>query len=99
MFNPVDVLNMTLAALIGEAIGFERQWNQGLAGLRTTTLVAFGAASFMAVHVEQTAAYIVRGIGFLCAGVIFREGASVRWSLPGLTAVSGTGVDRLAVVS
>ena len=69
---------MTLAALIGGAIGFERQWNQGLAGLRTNTLVAFGAASFMALHVEQTAAYIVTGIGFLCAGVIFREGASVR---------------------
>jgi putative Mg2+ transporter-C (MgtC) family protein len=78
MFNPVDVLNMTLAGLIGGAIGFERQWNQGLAGLRTNTLVAFGAASFMALHVEQTAAYIVTGIGFLCAGVIFREGASVR---------------------
>lgn len=78
MFNPVDVLNMTLAALIGGAIGFERQWNQGLAGLRTNMLVAFGAASFMALHAEQTAAYIVTGIGFLCAGVIFREGASVR---------------------
>ena len=78
MFNPVDILNMTLAGLIGGAIGFERQWNQGLAGLRTNMLVAFGAASFMALHVEQTAAYIVTGIGFLCAGVIFREGASVR---------------------
>ena len=78
MFYPIDFVNLTLAALIGGAIGFERQWNQGLAGLRTNTLVAFGSASFMALHVEQTAAYIVTGIGFLCAGVIFREGASVR---------------------
>src|SRR5207248_7792098 len=68
MFYPIDFVNLTLAALIGGAIGFERQWNQGLAGLRTNTLVAFGAASFMALHVEQTAAYIVTGIGSLCAG-------------------------------
>src|SRR3954452_10600810 len=78
MFNPVDILNMTLAGLIGGAIGFERQWNQGLAGLRTNMLVAFGAASFMALHGEQTAAYIVTGIGFLCAGVNLRGGASDR---------------------
>ena len=78
MLNPIDFAHMTLAALIGLAVGFERQWNQGMAGLRTNTLVAFGAASFVALRVEQTEAYIVTGIGFLCAGVIFREGASVR---------------------
>ena len=78
MLSFIDFVNMTLAALIGLAIGFERQWNQGMAGLRTNTLVAFGAASFVALRVEQTEAYIVTGIGFLCAGVIFREGASVR---------------------
>lgn len=78
MLNLLDFAHMTLAALIGLAIGFERQWNQGMAGLRTNTLVAFGAASFVALRVEQTEAYIVTGIGFLCAGVIFREGASVR---------------------
>ena len=35
-----------LAPLLGAAIGFERQWNQRMAGLRTNALVALGAAGF-----------------------------------------------------
>jgi putative Mg2+ transporter-C (MgtC) family protein len=78
--------NLLLAALFGVAIGFERQWNQGMAGLRTNTLVAFGAACFVTLgrmtEVDHTptrmASLIVSGIGFLGAGLIFREGASVR---------------------
>jgi putative Mg2+ transporter-C (MgtC) family protein len=91
--------NMTLAALLGAVVGFERQWNQGMAGLRTNTLVAFGAASFVALEVPQAEAMIVSGIGFLGAGIIFREGASVRglntaatlWCSAAAGALSGTG--------
>ena len=91
--------------VVGAAIGFERQWNQGMAGLRTNTLVAFGAASFVALRVEQTEAYIVTGIGFLCAGVIFREGASVRglntattlWCTAASGALAGAGFSVTAV--
>src|ERR1700738_1688316 len=36
-----------MATLIGAAIGFERQWRQRMAGLRTNPLVAIGAASFV----------------------------------------------------
>jgi len=71
-------LDMTLAALLGGMVGFERQWNQGMAGLRTNTLVAFGAASFVALEVPQAEAMIVSGIGFLGAGVIMKEGTNVR---------------------
>ena len=100
MFDPLDILNMTLAAVLGAAIGFEREWNQGMAGLRTNTLVAFGAASFVALKIEQAEAYIVTGIGFLCAGVIFREGASVRglntattlWCSAAAGALAGAGI-------
>ena len=35
------------AFLLGGLIGFERQWRQRLAGLRTNTLVALGAAIFV----------------------------------------------------
>jgi putative Mg2+ transporter-C (MgtC) family protein len=91
--------DMTLAALLGGMVGFERQWNQGMAGLRTNTLVAFGAASFVALEVPQAEAMIVSGIGFLGAGIIFREGASVRglntaatlWCSAAAGALSGTG--------
>jgi len=38
---------MGVAFLLGAAIGFERQWNQKTAGLRTNALVAVGACGFV----------------------------------------------------
>jgi putative Mg2+ transporter-C (MgtC) family protein len=78
-------LNLFTAVALGSAIGLERQWRQRLAGLRTNTLVALGAASFL-VFSElvpgdssplRVAAQVVSGIGFLGAGLIFKEGLSV----------------------
>ena len=40
-------LNLMAAVGLGAAIGFERPWRQRLAGLRTNTLVALGAATFI----------------------------------------------------
>ena len=79
-------LNLLVAACLGAAIGLERQWRQRLAGLRTNTLVALGAAIFVTYsHVlsddagsARMAAQVVSGIGFLGAGVIFKEGLNVR---------------------
>jgi putative Mg2+ transporter-C (MgtC) family protein len=75
-------INITLAILLGGLIGFERQWNQGMAGLRTNTLVAFGSACFVTIGMhaggDRVAAQIVSGIGFLGAGVILHEGPTVR---------------------
>ena len=70
------------ATLMGASIGFERQWRQRMAGLRTNTLVAIGAASFVVFaglfpdegSPTRVAAQVVSGIGFLGAGIIFREG-------------------------
>ena len=79
-------LNLFVAGYLGAAIGFERQWRQHLAGLRTNALVALGAAIFVAyAHIvsdgdgaSRIAAQVVSGIGFLGAGVIFKEGLNVR---------------------
>jgi putative Mg2+ transporter-C (MgtC) family protein len=79
-------LNLVVALCLGAAIGFERQWRQRMAGLRTNTLVALGAASFVTfAHLfpgeaspTRVAAQVVSGIGFLGAGIIFREGLNVR---------------------
>jgi len=38
---------LTVALLLGCAIGFERQWHQKMAGLRINALVAFGACGFV----------------------------------------------------
>lgn len=79
-------LNLGAAVALGAVIGFERQWRQRLAGLRTNTLVALGAASFVVyenlfsseANITRVAAQVVSGIGFLGAGIIFREGLNVR---------------------
>ncbi|AYQ29590.1 MULTISPECIES: MgtC/SapB family protein [unclassified Polaromonas] len=81
-----SLVSLSSAFVFGALIGFERQYRQRTAGLRTNVLVAVGAAIFVdmanrltgasgAVHVV---AYVVSGIGFLGAGVIMREEGNVR---------------------
>ena len=68
---------MLVAAGLGAIIGLERQWHQGMAGLRTNALVATAAGAF--VHLPLAAATqdvqpaslagsVISGIGFLGAG-------------------------------
>lgn len=77
-------LCLTVALVLGCAIGFERQWNQKMAGLRTNALVALGSAGFVVFSnlvgqgdPTRIAGQVVTGIGFLGAGVILREGINV----------------------
>lgn len=79
------VSKIAIALFLGALIGMERQWRQCAAGLRTNALVALGAAIFMVMASEiggqaqaRIASYIVSGIGFLGAGVILKDGASIR---------------------
>jgi putative Mg2+ transporter-C (MgtC) family protein len=72
------------ALALGSVVGFERQWHQKMAGLKTNALVALGAAGFVCFatvaaggNPSQVSAQIVSGIGFLGAGVIMREGINV----------------------
>jgi putative Mg2+ transporter-C (MgtC) family protein len=85
--NLADVaLRLAVALALGGVIGFERQWRQRMAGLRTNALVAIGAAGFTVFSLglfgaergAPVVAQIVSGIGFLGAGVILREGLTVR---------------------
>lgn len=75
---------LLLASFLGALIGAERQWRQRAAGLRTNTLVCFGAAAFVdlgstvAPNTTQVIAYVVSGVGFLGAGAIMKDGGSVR---------------------
>jgi putative Mg2+ transporter-C (MgtC) family protein len=86
------VLRLATALLLGAAIGFERQWRQKSAGLRTNTLVSLGSAAFTLISFALTSledgvykgdatrviGQIVTGIGFLGAGVIMKDGLSVQ---------------------
>src|SRR5512139_2389318 len=81
-------LRILIAAVLGGAIGIEREIREHTAGFRTHILVAVGAAAFTLASsygLEGTnfdpnriSAQIVTGIGFLGAGAIIRYGVSVR---------------------
>ncbi|HEY0297546.1 MAG TPA: MgtC/SapB family protein [Bordetella sp.] len=103
-----------MAFLLGTAIGFERQWRQRSAGLRTNVLVAVGAAAFADLGLRlrgvegstQIVAYVVSGIGFLGAGVILKDGTNIRglntaatlWCSAAVGAFCGTGLTVEAVL-
>lgn len=48
------LMRIALAALLGGAIGFDREAHNGSAGLRTHVLVALGAATFTVLGVQVT---------------------------------------------
>lgn len=82
-------IDLLVTFVLGALIGIERQMRQRTAGLRTNTVVSVGAAIFVSLGTRlyqidggsQTpitvVAYVVSGIGFLGAGTIMKEGASV----------------------
>lgn len=82
------IVRLLLAALLGAAVGLERELRQKSAGLRTNTLIAVGAALFTLMSIEMAegtaaadrtrlAAQIVTGVGFLGAGAIMRTGSGI----------------------
>ncbi|MBB5790322.1 MgtC/SapB family protein [Jiangella mangrovi] len=86
-------LRLVVAAVSGAALGLEREFGGGhSAGFRTHTLVALGSCLFTIAGAygfadanpgpntdpARVAAQVVSGIGFLGAGAILRDGASVR---------------------
>ena len=80
---------LLLAAVLGGAIGAERELNDQAAGLRTHMLLTIGACLFTLVSAygfgsgigtdpSRLAAQIVTGIGFLGGGAIVRHGLTVK---------------------
>ena len=84
------ISRLTLACILGGAIGLQREGLNRPAGFRTHVLVALGAALIMLLSMYgfqefgqlydpgRLAAQVVSGIGFLGAGTIMREGVSIR---------------------
>jgi putative Mg2+ transporter-C (MgtC) family protein len=108
------VENLLLAVVLGSAIGVERQWRQRLAGLRTNSLVAAGSSLFVLLSQmipsngdqSRIASYVVSGVGFLGAGVIMKDGGSVRgintaatlWCSAAVGALAGFGLHFEATI-
>ncbi|HQH28442.1 MAG TPA: MgtC/SapB family protein, partial [Oligoflexia bacterium] len=88
LFGPNElnfIVDLLFSLLAGVIIGVERESRGKDAGISTHTLVIAGAMlfTFMSVTVDpasksRIAAQIVSGIGFLGAGLILKEGATVR---------------------
>ena len=82
MTATLDILiKLVLAAVIGGALGAEREYRSKSAGFRTLTMICLGATIFTtfsqiiggAGNPDRIASNIVTGIGFVGAGVIFKS--------------------------
>jgi putative Mg2+ transporter-C (MgtC) family protein len=80
-FESIIVLKLIAGTVLGALIGYDRE-RQGIdAGIRTYAAVCLGATLFTAVaeHIEditsmsRVIANIVMGVGFLGAGIIYRN--------------------------
>lgn len=117
-----DVLiRLGVATLLGGLVGLEREKVSRPAGLRTHILVCVGAALVMIISMDMYAIYkglasvdpgriaaqVVSGIGFLGAGTIMREGATVRglttaaslWVVAAIGLAAGAGLYTSAVAA
>jgi len=88
----VIVFRLVLAVLLSGLVGMEREFKSRPAGFRTHILVCVGAAlvmltseyTFLVYHTmanmdpTRLGAQVISGIGFLGAGTIIRQGASIK---------------------
>lgn len=90
------VLRLSLAAVLGGILGYEREREGKAAGIRTHMLVAMGAALFVLVpqqagmpiqDLSRVLQGIVAGVGFLCAGAIIKNKQAE--DVQGLTTAAG----------
>ncbi|RXK46575.1 MgtC/SapB family protein [Aquirufa rosea] len=107
----IDLERILLSILIGAIIGLEREYRSKSAGLRTMILVCVGSCIFTLMSIkigidsqDRIAANVLTGIGFLGAGVIFREKdrvtgittATTIWVVSALGMTIGAGYELLA---
>jgi len=82
--NSNDLTTMLVSVLCGGLLGIEREYLNKSAGLRTIVLICLGSTIFTMVSQrvggseDRIAANIITGIGFIGAGVIFKENFNVR---------------------
>ncbi len=95
------LLKLGIAAVLGGAVGWEREIHGRPAGIRTHMLIGLGAMLFSEVSKGfgpgdpgRIAAQVVAGIGFLGAGTIMRTGVEIKGltSAASIWAVAGIGM-------
>jgi putative Mg2+ transporter-C (MgtC) family protein len=108
-----ELTKIAISMLIGSVLGLEREFQNRPAGFRTISLICVGATLFTLISlrlgetsnsIDRIAANIVTGIGFIGAGVIFKNGPNVYglttsatiWMAAGLGMAVGAGEYPLA---
>ena len=99
---PVIAARLLFAALLGAAIGFEREWRNRPAGLRTHIMVCVAAATFAVLTIEIVHAPMfgrdgiavdpIRVVEAVTAGVAFLAAGTIMFSrgeVQGLTTGAG----------
>jgi putative Mg2+ transporter-C (MgtC) family protein len=111
---PNFLMRLGAALALGATMGLERQWRNRMAGTRTNALVSAAAAAFTMIgliddtgqgNASRIVGQIVSGIGFLGAGVIFKEGANVHglntaatvWCAAAVGALCGMGYPQYSL--
>jgi putative Mg2+ transporter-C (MgtC) family protein len=80
-----ETAQVSISFMIGAILGIEREFRSKPAGFRTMILICVGSCLYTilsqelggAASTDRVASNIVTGIGFIGAGVIFKEGISV----------------------
>lgn len=108
------IIDLVVAVALGVLIGGERELRGKDAGISTHSLVICGAMlfTFMSMTVDpasesRIAAQIVTGIGFLGAGLILKDGATVRnlttaasiWFAGAIGMAIGFGFYQIAIIA
>lgn len=79
-----QIVQICAAFTAGGVLGMEREYRSKPAGFRTLILICVGSCLFamlsssFVTNADRIASNIVSGIGFIGAGVVFKEGASIR---------------------
>ncbi|HWK56164.1 MAG TPA: MgtC/SapB family protein [Parapedobacter sp.] len=106
-----DLAAIGVSLLAGSLVGLEREYKNKSAGFRTIVLICLGATAFTiasrfgAGSDDRIAANIITGIGFIGAGVIFKDKfsvmglttAAVIWVVAGIGMAAGMGYHSLAL--
>lgn len=80
-----SISKIVMAAILGYVIGVERELHGKVVGTRTISLIAIGTALYVLMSPtifggdnSRIIAQVVSGIGFLGAGIIFKDGDTVK---------------------
>ncbi|MBR5678289.1 MAG: MgtC/SapB family protein [Paludibacteraceae bacterium] len=109
----VVITKIIVATALGSLIGMERELHGKVVGTRTISLIAIGSALYVLMSPSilggdnsRVIAQVVSGIGFLGAGIIFKDGDTIKglttaatvWCAAAIGCLCGSGMFAEAIL-